>query len=94
MVRESTPAVPEDDPPVSDAPSAGYISLPDLDVLLAERDAKHAAELAAMVARVPVAMVAANAGGPGVDQHQQSWSLAEQEAAQRGETLDHWVLRS
>lgn len=57
---------------------------------LAERDAQHEAELAEVRQMLPTAMVPANGGGPGVDNHQTSWSLAEQELAARGETLDHW----
>lgn len=57
---------------------------------LAARDKEHADELAAVRATFPSAMVPANGGGPGVDNHQSSWSLAEQELAAAGETLDHW----
>jgi hypothetical protein len=39
-------------------------------------------------------MVAANGGGPGSDNHQTSWSLVEQEAAGRGETLPTWVMKN
>lgn len=73
-------------------PRDGYISREELDRILAERDEKHAAEVAAIRTRVPVAMVPQNAGGPGIDQHQVSWNLAEQEAAARGDILDHWIL--
>jgi len=90
MVRENPP-VPENDNP--ETPS-GFISREELEQILAERDAKHAEEMTAVTARVPVAMVAMNAGGPGVDNHQASWSQAEQEAAARGEVLDHWVIRN
>lgn len=75
-----------------DVPS-GYVSREELERILAERDAKYQEDLAAAKARVPVAQVPAHSGGPGVDNHQVSWSLAEQEAALRGETLDHWVIR-
>lgn len=71
----------------------GTITRAELEEILAERDRKHAEAMAVVKARVPSAMVAEHAGGPGVDQHQQSWSLAEQEAARRGEVLEHWSLR-
>lgn len=57
---------------------------------LDKRDKEHADELAAVRATLPSAMVPANGGGPGVDNHQPSWSLAEQELAAAGESLDHW----
>jgi hypothetical protein len=75
-------------------PSGDTITRAELEEILAARDRKHAEEIAAYRARVPVAMVPANAGGPGFDNHQASWSLAEQEAAQRGEILDHWIIRN
>lgn len=75
--------------PQQQAPE-GYISRAELEQILAERDRKHAEEMATVQAQVPQAMVAAHAGGPGSDNHQTSWSLAEQEAAARGESLDHW----
>lgn len=74
----------------TDAPPVGYISLAQLEEVLAERDRKHAEQMESVRAQIPVAQVPANSGGPGNDHHQKSWSLAEQEAAQRGETLDHW----
>ncbi len=58
---------------------------------LKERDAQHAAVLAQARAAFPAAPVPANGGGPGTDNHQASWSLAEQEAAGRGEWLDTWT---
>jgi hypothetical protein len=58
---------------------------------LDKRDKEHAEELAEVRQMLPTAMVPAHSGGPGVDNHQASWSLAEQEAAARGETLDHWT---
>lgn len=67
------------------------ISYAELQEILAERDRKHAEEMAEVRAQVPVAMVPMHSGGPGVDNHQKSWSLVEQEAAARGEVLDHWV---
>lgn len=72
---------------------AGYISREELEQILAERDAKHAEAIAAVKSRLPVAMVPAHSGGPGIDNHQTSWNLAEQEAAARGESHDHWVTR-
>lgn len=76
----------------TNAPS-GYISREQLDEILAARDAKHAEEMAQARSRIPVAQVAMHGGGPGIDQHQVSWNLAEQEAARRGESLDHWTVR-
>jgi len=74
--------------------TTGYVSVADLDEIiarkLAERDAEYAAQLASVRALIPVAVVPAHGGGPGNDNHQKSWNLAEQEAAQRGEVLDHW----
>jgi len=84
-----TPASPSENPP-----QAGYISREELDRILAERDKKHAEEMAVVRSRLPVAIVPANAGGPGNDNHQVSWSLAEQEAAARGEILDTWTVTS
>jgi hypothetical protein len=78
-------------PPVP--PSGEYLTRDEVIALLADQQARHDEEMASVTARLPVAMVAANAGGPGVDQHQASWSLAEQEAAARGDVLDHWVTR-
>lgn len=76
-------------------PEVLTISRADLDAYiqakLDERDAEHAAQLASVRALIPVAMVSAHAGGPGTDNHQRSWSLAEQEAAARGEVLEHWT---
>lgn len=72
-------------------PSTGqYMSRAEVEALLKERDDKHAKETATLRAALPQAQVPANGGGPGNDNHQTSWSLAEQEAAARGETLDHW----
>lgn len=79
-------------PPPPSAP-AGYISREELDRILEERDRKHAEEIAVVRAKLPVAQVPANSGGPGIDNHQVSWNLAEQESAARGEILDHWVIR-
>ena len=76
----------------TEAPS-GFISREELERILAERDRKYAETIEAMKSRMPVAVVAQHGGGPGNDHHQQSWNLAEQEAARRGETLDHWVIR-
>ena len=81
---------PQSPPP---APS-GYISREELEEILAARDRQHAEEMASVKARLPVAMVPAHSGGPGIDNHQSSWNLAEQESAARGEILDHWVIRN
>lgn len=59
--------------------------------MAAER-AKHEKEMQATLARVPQLDVPAHSGGPGNDNHQRSWSLADQEAAMRGDTLDHWEM--
>jgi hypothetical protein len=67
-----------------------FISRAELEKILAERDQAHRQELAAVRATVPAAMVPMHGGGPGVDKHQRSWSLAEQEIAARGDVLDHW----
>jgi hypothetical protein len=88
MVRETSP----NQDPNTDAVPDGYMSRDEVLALLEERDAKHAESMAYVRSQLPVAMVPANSGGPGVDQHQRSWSLAEQESAQRGEVLDHWVI--
>lgn len=77
----------------SDGVPSGYISREELLEILAERDRQHAEEMAAVKARVPVAMVPMHGGGPGIDQHQPSWNLAEQEAARAGLVLDHWTVR-
>lgn len=63
----------------------------EVEEILAERDKRHADELAQARAGFPQSSVAAYAGGPGVDNHQPSWSQVEQEYAARGEKLDHWV---
>lgn len=73
-------------------PSGDYISRADLEAILAARDAQHAAEMEAVRNQLPTLVVPANGGGPGNDNHQASWSLAEQEAAQRGETLSTWKV--
>lgn len=57
---------------------------------LEERDKHHAEEVARLQAQVPQLVVPAHGGGPGNDNHQRSWNLAEQEAARAGEHLDHW----
>lgn len=70
------------------------ISVDDLDRIiaekLAERDAAHQRELEEVLSRLPQLMVPAHGGGPGTDNHQRSWSLAEQELARSGVTLDSW----
>lgn len=79
--------------PKSDTPpSSDSISRSELNEILAERDRKHAEEMAEVRLHVPQAMVAANSGGPGSDNHQRSWSLAEQEVAARGDVLEHWEI--
>ena len=80
---------PENPTPENDQ---GFISRAEFERILAERDAKHAEAMEAAKSRIPQQMVAAHAGGPGSDNHQISWSLAEQEASRRGETLDHWKM--
>lgn len=57
---------------------------------LAKRDRQHAQETAKLRNQVPTLVVSAHGGGPGNDNHRPSWNLAEQEAAARGEHLDHW----
>jgi hypothetical protein len=57
---------------------------------LAERDRQHAKETEQLRSLVPQLVVPMHAGGPGNDNHRPSWNLAEQEAASRGEHLDHW----
>lgn len=84
----ATSDVPEGEPQTN----SGYISREQLEKILAERDARHADELATVRASIPQLMVSANSGGPGNDNHQASWNLAEQEAANRGEILDHWKM--
>lgn len=87
---------PQDAPPApapAPAPS-GYISREELEEILAARDRAHAEEMASVKSRLPVAVVPMHSGGPGNDNHQNSWNLAEQEAAARGEILDHWVIRN
>lgn len=73
-------------------PQGDYISRADLEAILAARDAEHAAEMEAVRNQLPTLVVPANGGGPGNDKHQVSWSLAEQQAAQRGETLPTWKV--
>lgn len=90
MVRETNP-----EPETPDADNdQGYMSRADVEALLIARDQKHAQEMAAMKSRLPVAQVAAHAGGPGYDNHQASWSKAEQELSQSGEVLDTWDIRN
>lgn len=68
------------------------ITRAELDKILEEREAAHREQLQAARAGFPSAQVPAHGGGPGADNHQRSWSLAEQEVALRGETLDHWKI--
>lgn len=76
-----------------DAPE-GYVKESDLDAIIAkkmvDREQAHEKELTAARARAPQLVVPAHAGGPGNDNHRESWSLAEQEAAARGDDLEHW----
>lgn len=83
------PFNPVGDQPQQSAPE-GYISRSDLEQILQERDQRHAEEMEAVKARLPQLQVPAHSGGPGFDNHQKSWNLSEQEAAARGEHLDHW----
>lgn len=63
-----------------------------IDEALTKRDKENAeAMTAALAAANPGNLVPAHSGGPGHNRHQRSWSLADQEASLRGETLDHWV---
>jgi hypothetical protein len=63
-----------------------------IDEALSKRDREHSEQLAATLAAAnPGNLVPAHGGGPGHNRHQRSWSLAEQEAAARGEELEHWV---
>jgi hypothetical protein len=77
-----------------DSVSGEYIHRSDIDRVieekLAERDKQHAAETAKLRNLVPQLVVSQHGGGPGNDNHRPSWNLAEQEAAARGEDLDHW----
>lgn len=77
-----------------------YVPLSELDKIIAERVSaalreqadEHAKNMAAALQQAnPGNLVPAHAGGPGHGRHQRSWSLAEQEAAARGEVLDHWT---
>jgi hypothetical protein len=77
------------EPPVKAAPEDDIDRR--IEAALAKERAKHAEEMQATLARVPQLNVPAHSGGPGNDNHQVSWSLAEQEAAARGEHLDHWT---
>lgn len=91
--------VPEYQPPPQqreeNAPDkGGMLTRDEVDRLIAERleerDRTHAEEVARLQAQVPQLVVSAHGGGPGNDNHQRSWNLAEQEAARAGEHLDHW----
>lgn len=86
MPPEQPIGTPTETPPAPE----GYISRAELDAILAERDRQHAEQVEAVRAQLPRALVPAHGGGPGNDNHQKSWCLAEQELAQRGESLDHW----
>lgn len=54
---------------------------------LATKEQQHAEQVAALRAMVPDHTIPQNGAGPGIS-IRRSWSLAEQEAAGRGE--DHW----
>jgi hypothetical protein len=86
------PAEQKSDKTPDSPPDEKYMSRAEVEALLAEREEKANARVARARASVPQALVPAHGGGPGVDQHQRSWSQAEQEAAQRGEVLDHWEV--
>lgn len=64
----------------------------DVDKMLADLKDELSKANQKIAARIPNALIVQNGGGPGNDNHQSSWSLAEQELAQAGETLEHWVL--
>lgn len=74
--------------------SSGMLTRDEVDRIIAERleerDRAHAEEVARLQAQVPQLVVPAHGGGPGNDNHQRSWNLAEQERARAGEHLDHW----
>lgn len=57
---------------------------------VAEKDASHAAELAAAIARLPQNSIPLYSGGPTANNIRNSWSLVEQEHARAGEDLEHW----
>jgi len=86
--------VAEENATLNETPESDTLTRDEVNRLIAEairqRDEEHEAQLAEVRQMLPTAMVPANGGGPGVDNHQVSWSLAEQEAAAAGETLDHW----
>lgn len=79
----------------AETPKPEYVRMDEVEALierrLKERDEEHARELAEVRATMPQLTVREHGGGPGNDNHQASWSLAEQEAAGRGETLDTWT---
>lgn len=64
----------------------------DVDKMIADLKEELSAANAKIAARIPDALIVQNGGGPGNDNHQSSWSLAEQELAQAGKTLEHWIL--
>lgn len=74
--------------------SEQYVRAEDVDRIiaerLAERDKQHEQETAKLRALTPQLVVSQHGGGPGNDNHRPSWSLAEQEAAARGEDFEHW----
>jgi hypothetical protein len=84
-------------PPQNTPDKGGMLTREEVETLIAdrlsERDREHAEQVAKLQAQVPQLVVPAHSGGPGNDNHQRSWNLAEQEAAKRGEHLDHWEDR-
>lgn len=62
----------------------------DLNQRVAELEKQLAASNARVTAMTPQSGVPANGGGPGVNNHLDSWSLAQQEAANAGEWHDEW----
>lgn len=74
-------------------PPAGYVKREDVEEIVRQaiekRDAEHAKETEQLRAALPADLTPAHSGGP---QHRKraSWSLAEQEAALRGDHLEHW----
>lgn len=61
-----------------------------IDDALKARDKQHDQETSRLRAALPPNTVPAHGGGPGIGNHRPSWSKAEQEAAQRGEDMEHW----
>lgn len=85
-----------EDPPVPESVTGGEtvtVSVADLDALIAERmqarDLEHQREIEDMQARIPSDTIPMHGAGPGLSKRR-SWSLAEQEAAHRGELPDEY----